>query len=80
VAQLGARLDGIEEVVGSNPIGSTICKERKNLPSKSAKFWQLSQVSYVHYSYEYASFIVRVEGLALHPPSWFSQVYQKTSL
>jgi hypothetical protein len=26
VAQLGARLDGIEEVVGSNPIGSTrIC-------------------------------------------------------
>ena len=27
VAQLGARLDGIEEVVGSNPIGST-----KNFP------------------------------------------------
>jgi hypothetical protein len=26
VAQLGARLDGIEEVVGSNPIGSTIIK------------------------------------------------------
>jgi hypothetical protein len=26
VAQLGARLDGIEEVVGSNPIGSTNCK------------------------------------------------------
>jgi hypothetical protein len=27
VAQLGARLDGIEEVVGSNPIGSTkFCK------------------------------------------------------
>ena len=25
VAQLGARLDGIEEVVGSNPIGSTKC-------------------------------------------------------
>ena len=24
VAQLGARLDGIEQVVGSNPIGSTI--------------------------------------------------------
>jgi hypothetical protein len=24
VAQLGARLDGIEEVVGSNPISSTI--------------------------------------------------------
>jgi hypothetical protein len=29
VAQLGARLDGIEEVVGSNPIGST-----KNMGSK----------------------------------------------
>ena len=27
MAQLGARLDGIEEVVGSNPIGSTIFKE-----------------------------------------------------
>jgi hypothetical protein len=27
VAQLGARLDGIEEVVGSNPIGSTNHKE-----------------------------------------------------
>jgi hypothetical protein len=26
VAQLGARLDGIEEVVGSNPIGSTNLK------------------------------------------------------
>ena len=26
VAQLGARLDGIEEVVGSNPIGSTNCE------------------------------------------------------
>ena len=30
VAQLGARLDGIEEVVGSNPIGST-----KTLPYSS---------------------------------------------
>jgi hypothetical protein len=27
VAQLGARLDGIEEVVGSNPIGSTNCSQ-----------------------------------------------------
>ena len=27
VAQLGARLDGIEEVVGSNPIGSTITQK-----------------------------------------------------
>ncbi len=31
VAQLGARLDGIEEVVGSNPIGST------NIISKRVK-------------------------------------------
>jgi hypothetical protein len=32
VAQLGARLDGIEEVVGSNPIGST--NSRKIQPRK----------------------------------------------
>jgi hypothetical protein len=32
VAQLGARLDGIEEVVGSNPIGST-----KTLANKRVK-------------------------------------------
>jgi hypothetical protein len=30
VAQLGARLDGIEEVVGSNPIGSTKLTESEN--------------------------------------------------
>ena len=33
VAQLGARLDGIEEVVGSNPIGST--KSSPTIPSMS---------------------------------------------
>jgi hypothetical protein len=33
VAQLGARLDGIEEVVGSNPIGST--KFRLYSPERS---------------------------------------------
>jgi hypothetical protein len=32
VAQLGARLDGIEEVVGSNPIGSTIAKNSNHVP------------------------------------------------
>ena len=33
VAQLGARLDGIEEVVGSNPIGSTNFKKKsQSLP------------------------------------------------
>ena len=32
VAQLGARLDGIEEVVGSNPIGST----KESVPSTRA--------------------------------------------
>jgi hypothetical protein len=35
VAQLGARLDGIEEVVGSNPIGSTIFQ--KNSDSENFK-------------------------------------------
>jgi hypothetical protein len=30
VAQLGARLDGIEEVVGSNPIGSTKIQANKH--------------------------------------------------
>jgi hypothetical protein len=34
VAQLGARLDGIEEVVGSNPIGSTIHKGGRNCLSR----------------------------------------------
>ena len=31
MAQLGARLDGIEEVVGSNPIGSTNLSPQKFL-------------------------------------------------
>jgi hypothetical protein len=35
VAQLGARLDGIEEVVGSNPIGSTTFQ--KNSDSENFK-------------------------------------------
>jgi hypothetical protein len=38
VAQLGARLDGIEEVVGSNPIGSTkfhFCRFSGRLPSQN---------------------------------------------
>ena len=34
VAQLGARLDGIEEVVGSNPIGSTTSKLQRILPNR----------------------------------------------
>jgi hypothetical protein len=33
VAQLGARLDGIEEVVGSNPIGSTKSDQGFGVPS-----------------------------------------------
>jgi hypothetical protein len=32
VAQLGARLDGIEEVVGSNPIGSTNFLQSVTIP------------------------------------------------
>ena len=38
VAQLGARLDGIEEVVGSNPIGST------NLLVSGPETWALHNV------------------------------------
>jgi hypothetical protein len=38
VAQLGARLDGIEEVVGSNHIGSTNFSERS--PGSDKKFFQ----------------------------------------
>src|SRR5712691_11630231 len=34
VAQLGARLDGIEEVVGSNPIGSTSFSDLKSFDSR----------------------------------------------
>ncbi len=33
VAQLGARLDGIEEVVGSNPIGSTNYNKIAKIPA-----------------------------------------------
>ena len=38
VAQLGARLDGIEEVVGSNPIGSTNFQQ---IPRGSHKFMKV---------------------------------------
>jgi hypothetical protein len=48
VAQLGARLDGIEEVVGSNPIGST-----KNfkfffvlIPKKTITRWRIMDYAY----------------------------------
>jgi hypothetical protein len=39
VAQLGARLDGIEEVVGSNPIGSTKCSPFFKPKSKGRFRW-----------------------------------------
>ena len=49
MAQLGARLDGIEEVVGSNPIGSTkfiipfsVCilqDEITRVPVKPGRSW-----------------------------------------
>src|SRR5262249_5274280 len=41
VAQLGARLDGIEEVVGSNPIGST------NLRGSSLDTWVTECTGYM---------------------------------
>ena len=34
VAQLGERLVCIQEVVGSNPVGSTICQDRQIGPSE----------------------------------------------
>jgi hypothetical protein len=37
VAQLGARLDGIEEVEGSNPFGSTKSSQRVLLPLHSSE-------------------------------------------
>jgi hypothetical protein len=40
VAQLGARLDGIEEVVGSNPIGSTN-SEKSRPENRSWLFFSL---------------------------------------
>jgi hypothetical protein len=41
VAQLGARLDGIEEVVGSNPIGST------KLDGSSPDTWVIQRTDYM---------------------------------
>ncbi len=41
MAQLGARLDGIEEAVGSNPIGSTKPSQTAN---KNVGFWILLPV------------------------------------
>ena len=38
MAQLGARLDGIEEVVGSNPIGSTKLFEISETPKGEGNF------------------------------------------
>ncbi len=40
MAQLGARLDGIEEVVGSNPIGSTNFQMSPTWPSPSANSYE----------------------------------------
>jgi hypothetical protein len=48
VAQLGARLDGIEEVVGSNPIGSTknffVSIPTKKDPTKKEKFSEVAAI------------------------------------
>jgi hypothetical protein len=43
VAQLGARLDGIEEVVGSNPIGSTNLLKESGSGTGAIHKWQLEQ-------------------------------------
>ena len=44
MAQLGARLDGIEEVVGSNPIGSTKFTLKNSLGRAVSGALQHSQV------------------------------------
>jgi hypothetical protein len=53
VAQLGARLDGIEEVVGSNPIGSTkngrrvpVVTDKVVVPNPSGSTKNLKNMSY----------------------------------
>jgi hypothetical protein len=40
VAQLGARLDGIEEAVGSNPIGSTSLRSEAMKRERQIKSWK----------------------------------------
>ncbi len=47
VAQLGARLDGIEEVVGSNPIGSTNFSS-KNFPNNLFPFLNFLLFPFFH--------------------------------
>ena len=39
MAQLGARLNGIEKVVGSNPTGSTYYKFRRSAVSLQHRKW-----------------------------------------
>ena len=55
MAQLGARLDGIEEVVGSNPIGSTKLFGNSEIPKDVVQ------------SMEAACVILRVEKLNFEP-------------
>src|SRR5207249_9130290 len=70
VAQLGARLDGIEEVVGSNPIGSTSLSFCFQSDSKNFK-GHSGALSHLRRQYEADDFAVRlaltfVHGLAVN--------------
>ena len=57
VAQLGARLDGIEEVVGSNPIGST--NRRRSSPDT----WVIECTGYMGYTFGPKGLAGCIEGI-----------------
>ena len=65
MAQLGARLDGIEEVVGSNPIGSTIVNVASPRTLLKRFLASLVLTLVILYLGDYASFRVRM----MHPKS-----------
>jgi hypothetical protein len=72
VAQLGARLDGIEEVVGSNPIGSTnIDVNSLKILSKRILIASASLVALVYFG-DYLS--VRLRMLHAKPADPFESI------
>jgi hypothetical protein len=63
VAQLGARLDGIEEVVGSNPIGST----KIDVISPRTLLKRISTTAVAGLALLYIADLLSVRVRALHP-------------
>ena len=72
VAQLGARLDGIEEVVGSNPIGST--KIAVFSPSKLFKRILVSTVAALAILYVSDYLSVRIRAMHPRPADPFESI------